>query len=223
MEFKPGSLVRVRHRDWVVLPSLDKDAVMIKPLGGAEDEITGIYLPLQSPEDQMESAQFPYPSSRDISDFDTAKLLFDASRLSFRNSAGPFRSIARLSFRPRAYQMVPLIMALRQQVVRLLIADDVGIGKTIEAGLIIREMLDRGEISRFAVVCLPHLCEQWQEELRSKFGIEAVIVRTSTAARLDRMIRGDQSPFKFFPFQIISIDYIKSEGIGLSGIAHRRC
>lgn len=184
---------------------------MVKPLGGGEDEITGIYLPLQAPEDRIESTEFPYPTVHDISDYATAKLLFDACRLSFRNSAGPFRSLARLSFRPRAYQMVPLIMSLRQEYVRLLIADDVGIGKTIEAGLIVRELLDRGEIKRFAVVCLPHLCDQWQDELLSKFGIEAVVVRTSTAARLDRMIRGDQSIFKFFPYQVISIDYIKSE------------
>ncbi len=107
--------------------------------------------------------------------------------------------------------MVPLIMALRQEIVRLLIADDVGVGKTIEAGLIIRELLDRGEIKRFSVVCLPHLCDQWQEELVSKFGIEAEIIRSSTVARLDRRIRGDQSIFRFFPFQVISIDYIKSD------------
>jgi superfamily II DNA or RNA helicase len=107
--------------------------------------------------------------------------------------------------------MVPLIMALKQDRVRLLIADDVGIGKTIEAGLIIRELLDRDEIPRFAVVCLPHLCDQWQEELQSKFGIETVIIRSSTAARLDRMIRSDKSAFSFFPYQVISIDYIKAE------------
>ena len=53
-----------------------------------------------------------------------------------------------LAFEPRAYQLVPLLMALRQHPVRLLIADDVGIGKTIEAGLIARELYDRGEIDR---------------------------------------------------------------------------
>ena len=117
----------------------------------------------------------------------------------------------RLSVRPRAYQLVPLIMALKQEVVRLLIADDVGVGKTIEALLIVREMVDRGLIKRFAVVCPPHLCDQWQEELRDKFGFEAEVVRSDTAARLDRQIYGDASVFRYFPFQVISIDYIKSE------------
>lgn len=210
MQFKPGSLVRVRERDWIVLPSREDEVLLLKPLGGSDDEITGIYLPLNSVHDAIRSTDFPLPSVEDISDFETAKLLYDACRLSFRNSAGPFRSIARLSFRPRSYQMVPLIMALRQETVRLLIADDVGIGKTIEAGLIIRELLDRAEIRRFAVICLPHLCDQWQDELLNKFGIESEIIRSSTAARLDRLIRGDQSIFKYFPFQVISIDYIKS-------------
>jgi SNF2 family DNA or RNA helicase len=75
---------------------------------------------------------------------------------------------------PRAYQLVPLLMALRLPTVRLLIADDVGIGKTIEAGLIVRELMDRGEIQRVAVLCPPHLVEQWQGELQQRFNLPAV-------------------------------------------------
>lgn len=211
MAFSPGSLVRVRGRDWVVLPSDDKDLLMIKPLGGSEEETTGIYLPLNFQDDHVESAEFPMPNSGDLGDISTAKLLFDAARLSFRNGAGPFRSLAKLSFRPRAYQMVPLIMALKQNPVRLLIADDVGVGKTIEALLIVKELLERREIKRFAVVCLPHLCEQWQEELKNKFDIDAVVIRSNTQARLDREIHGDVSVYEYYPYQVISIDYIKSD------------
>ena len=58
-------------------------------------------------------------------------------------------------------------MALKQDPVRLLIADDVGVGKTIEAGLVARELLDVGDIRRLAVLCPPHLAEQWQDELSS--------------------------------------------------------
>lgn len=212
MQFNPGSLVRLRQRDWIVMPSADTDLLLLKPLGGTEDEITGVYLPLQIKDEQPKPATFPLPGKADLGDFASARLLFNASRLSFRNAAGPFRSIGKFSFRPRAYQMVPLIMALRQEnPVRLLIADDVGIGKTIEALMIVREMLDRGEIKRFAIVCLPHLCEQWKQELLDKFGIEAEIIRSSTAAQLDRKIYGDASIYHFFPFQVISIDFIKSE------------
>lgn len=106
--------------------------------------------------------------------------------------------------------MVPLIMALKQNITRLLIADDVGVGKTIEA-LLVARVVWRKEIKRFAIVCLPHLCEQWQDELKNKFGVEAVIIRGGTATSLERQIRTHENIFRAFPFQIIlSPDYIKS-------------
>jgi superfamily II DNA or RNA helicase len=208
---QPGKLVSLRGREWVVLPSDDPDLLVVKPLGGSDDEIAGIFLPLQIGSDLPADARFEPPSRADIGDMGTAKLLYDSARLAFRNGAGPFRALAKLSFRPRAYQIVPLIMALRQDAVRLLIADDVGVGKTIEALLIIRELLERRKIKRFAVVCLPHLCEQWQDEIRSKLDIEAVIIRSNTQARLDRRIQGDASVYDYYPFQIVSIDFIKSD------------
>lgn len=210
-DFQPGSIVSLRNRDWVVMPNNDKELLIVKPLGGTDEETTGIYLPLALDDELPKPSKFPDPSENDLGNYSTAKLLYNASRLSFRNVSGPFRSMGRLSFRPRSYQVVPLIMSLRQDVIRLLIADDVGVGKTIEALMIVRELLDRGEIKRFAVVCLPHLCEQWQQELKDKFSIDAVIVRSSTAAKLDRQIRGDKTLFKAYPYQVISIDFIKSD------------
>ncbi|MFN5379322.1 MAG: DEAD/DEAH box helicase, partial [Ignavibacteria bacterium] len=210
-QWKPGKLIKLRGRDWVVLPSEDTDLLIVKPLGGSDDEATGIYLPLEIAHDEPADARFAAPTPDDIGDITTAKLLFEASRLAFRNGAGPFRALAKLSFRPRSYQLVPLIMGLRQQIVRLLVADDVGVGKTVEALLLARELLERRRIKRFAVVCLPHLCDQWQREIREKLDIEAVIIRSSTQARLDRQIQGDTSVYEFYPYQIISIDYIKTE------------
>ena len=208
---QPGKLVSLRERDWVVLPSDDPDLLMVKPLGGSEGETTGIYLPFEIPNEIPQNARFPPPVTEDLGDISTARFLYESARLAFRNGAGPFRCLAKLSFRPRAYQIVPLIMALRQTTVRLLIADDVGVGKTIEALLVISEMMERALMSRFAVLCLPHLCDQWQEEFRTKLGIEAVIIRSSTQASLDRMIQGDTSVYDFYPYQIISIDYIKAD------------
>jgi len=209
--FQPGKLVSLRGRDWIVLPSDDKDLLVVKPLGGSDDEMTGIYLPLAIASDQPADANFPPPSPGDLGDIATARLLYESARLAFRNGAGPFRCLAKLSFRPRSYQMVPLIMALRQEAVRLLIADDVGVGKTIESLLIVKELLERRKIKRFAVVCLPHLCEQWQAEIRSKLDLEVVIIRSNTQARLDRQIQGDTSVYDYYPFQVISIDFIKSD------------
>ena len=212
MEFKPGALVKARNRDWVVLPSNDEKLVLLKPLGGSEEEITGIYLPLAFAGDKIESTRFPFPSEKDLGDIASARLLYNAARLAFRNGAGPFRSLAKFSFRPRSYQMVPLFMALKQEdPIRLLIADDVGVGKTIEALIILKELLERRVIKSFAVIVLPHLCDQWQTELKDKFGIEAVIIRSNTQARLDREIPDDTSVFHHYPYQVISIDYIKSD------------
>lgn len=212
IQFQPGKLVTLRDREWVVLPSDDPNHLLVvKPLGGSEDEITGIYLPFDIRSDQPVDARFLPPTCDDLGDISTARILYDSTRLAFRNGAGPFRALAKLSFRPRAYQIVPLIMALRLDTVRLLVADNVGVGKTIEALLIVRELLERRTIKRFAVVCLPHLCEQWQEEIRSKLDIEAVIIRSNTQAGLDRRIQGDASVYDYYPFQIISIDFIKSD------------
>ena len=95
MKFKAGSLVTARNRDWVVLPSNNDKLVLLKPLGGSEEEITGIYLPLAFADDRIESANFPYPSAQDLGDIASARLLHNAVRLSFRNGAGPFRSLAK--------------------------------------------------------------------------------------------------------------------------------
>jgi hypothetical protein len=148
-----GSLVRARGREWVVLPESGPDLLMLRPLGGIEEEVTGVYLPIEP----VEPASFALPDPSRVGDFRSSRLLRDALRLGFRSSAGPFRSFARLAIEPRPYQLVPLLMVLKLNPVRLLIADDVGIGKTIEAALIARELLDRGEIKRLAVLCPPSL------------------------------------------------------------------
>ncbi|QSB25246.1 helicase-related protein [Flavobacterium sp. CLA17] len=208
-KYTPGNLVRYRNRDWMVLPSNEDQIILVKPLGGSDEETTGIFLPLAKDIETLEKATFKEPNQNQIGNFETAKLLYNASRLSLRNAAGPFRSMGKLSFRPRSYQVVPLVMALKQEITRLLIADDVGIGKTIEALLIIKELIERGEIKRFAVICPPHLCEQWQQELKDKLDIDAEIIRSSTASRLDRMVPDDRSVFYHIPYQVISVDYIK--------------
>ncbi len=210
MSYNPGTLVSVRNRRWVVLPSDNSDILLIRPLDGVEEETTGIYIPLHIGEDMPKPAEFPPPSEDDLGNFSTASLLYDAARFSFRNVSGPFRSFGKLSFRLKSYQIVPLIMSLKQEQIRLLIADDVGVGKTIEALTIVKELIERGELKSFAVVCLPHLCEQWQQELKNKFSVEAVIIRSSTAAKLDKNLR-DESIFRAYPYQVISIDFIKSD------------
>lgn len=207
MSYSVGSLVKSRNREWIVLPESTDELLILRPLGGTEDEITGVYLPLEN----VESAQFELPNSNQLGDYRSCRLLREAVRLSFRSSAGPFRSFGRIAIEPRPYQLVPLLMALKQELIRLLIADDVGIGKTIEACLIARELLDRGEIKRTAVLCPPQLAEQWQQELKEKFHIESELVLPSTAGRLERNLGVNESLFDFYNHVVISMDFIKSE------------
>src|SRR5205085_9759553 len=174
---------------------------------GGDSEVAGIYLPLE----KVEPATFRLPDPTQPGDYRSCRLLRDALRLGFRSSAGPFRSFARIAVEPRPCQLVPLLMALKLDPVRLLIADDVGIGKTVEALLIARELLDRGEIGRLAVLCPPQLAEQWQAELRTKFYIDAELVLSSTATRLERICRVGESLFDRYPFVVVSTDFIKSE------------
>ncbi|RMH50633.1 MAG: ATP-dependent helicase, partial [Bacteroidetes bacterium] len=215
MSFESGALVRARGREWVVLPDSESDLLVLRPLGGTDDEVTGI-LPELEP---VEPACFDPPSPDRLGDHDSCRRLRDAVRLSFRQGSGPFRSFGRIAIEPRPYQLVPLLMAMRLNPVRILIADDVGIGKTVEASLIARELLDRGEVSRMAVLCPPHLAEQWQFEL-SRFHIEAEPVLPGTAARLERHCRLDESLFDHYPFTIVSLDFIKSERRRQEFLAH---
>ncbi|QSR89203.1 DEAD/DEAH box helicase [Methylacidiphilum caldifontis] len=209
ISYQPGTLVKARGREWVVLPETRPNLLRLRPLGGSEDDATLIYLPLESV--QPKPATFELPDTPCPGAWDSALLLRDALRLKLRTGAGPFRCFGNISVEPRAYQLVPLLMALKLETIRLLIADDVGIGKTIESGLIAREMLDRGEIERIVVICPPHLCEQWQKELASKFNIEAETVRTGTVPRLEQGLRPDESIFQVYPFTVVSLDYIKSD------------
>ncbi|MFE9938349.1 DEAD/DEAH box helicase [Streptomyces hirsutus] len=204
--YTAGSLVAARGREWVVLPESAADMLVLRPLGGSEDDIAAVFPAFED----VRSAEFAPPSAADLGDQRAAGLLRTALRIGFRSGAGPFRSLASIAVEPRAYQLVPLLMALRQRTVRLLISDDVGIGKTVEAGLIAKELLAQGEATRLAVLCAPALAEQWQGELREKFGIDAELVLASTVSRLERNLELGQSLFDKHPFTIISTDFIKS-------------
>lgn len=209
LSFAPGDMVRARGREWVALPAPREGLLALRPLSGGESG--AVILDPRLEIMPVEPARFDLPADARQTVQAKAALLADALRLTLRRGAGPFRSAAQLAFEPRIYQLVPLLMALRLTVPRLLIADDVGIGKTIEAGLILRELMDRGEVDAFSVLCPPHLVEQWVLELRSRFGIDAVAVTSATAARLERGLPLSQTLFDAYPHTVVSLDYIKAE------------
>ena len=207
--FSPGSLVRARGREWVVLPDSTDEMLLLQPLGAAGNEITGLYAPNRL--ESVEVASFAPPDPALVGDARASRMLRNAVRLGFRSGAGPFRSFGRIAVEPRPYQLVPLLLALQLDTVRLLIADDVGVGKTVEAGLIARELLDRGEITRMSVLCPPHLAQQWVDELREKFHLEAQAVLSSTARRLEAPCGPGESLFDYHPITVVSLDYIKTD------------
>ena len=209
LSFSPGDLVRVRGREWVTLPAPRAGVLALRPLSGNENDVVVLDPSLEI--SSVEVARFDLPEEARSTVQTKAALLADALRLTLRRGAGPFRSAAQLAFEPRTYQLVPLLMALRLQSPRLLIADDVGIGKTIEAGLILREFMDRGEVDAFSVLCPPHLVDQWLIELKDRFGIDAVPVTSGTAARLERNLPLAQTLFDAYPYTVVSLDYIKAE------------
>ena len=209
VNFAPGDLVRARGREWVALPAPREDILALRPLSGSENDTVILDPSLEIM--PVEPARFELPENAVSTVQSKAALLADALRLTLRRGAGPFRSAAQLAFESRISQLVPLLMALRLQIPRLLIADDVGIGKTIEAGLILRELMDRGEVDAFSVLCPPHLVDQWLVELKSRFGIDAVAVTSGTAVRLERGLPLAQTLFDAYPFTVVSLDYIKAE------------
>lgn len=204
-----GDLVHARGREWIVLGKPADDLLRLRPLSGSEDDAIMIAPKLEHA--PVRAATFALPTAGQLDTQDAARLLADALRLSLQRGAGPFRSAAHLGVEPRAYQLVPLLMALRLDVKRMLIADDVGIGKTIEAGMIVRELLDRGEIDSFCVLCPPHLVDQWVSEFAEKFDIDAIAVTSAKARSLERGIALGETIFDVHPYTVVSLDYIKAD------------
>ena len=208
LNFSAGSLVHVRGREWIVLPESARPIYRLRPISGTEDEIATLHADL---EPNLRSAEFDLPSMLHGGTQEAALMLRDALLLGLRRGAGPFPSLAGIAVEPRAYQLVPLLMALKLDPVRLLIADDVGLGKTIEAALVVKELMERGLAQRVAVLCPPHLVEQWVDELRKRFHLPAVAVTSASAPPLERELPQGVSLFDTHTVTVVSLDYIKAD------------
>jgi superfamily II DNA/RNA helicase len=109
------------------------------------------------------------------------------------------------------YQLVPVTRAASMPRVNLLIADDVGLGKTIEAGLIAQELIHTHRASKILVVCPAHLKSKWLDEMRDKFGLEFRAIDRENATRMRREFGPTINPWASFPRLVTSIDYLKAE------------
>ena len=223
-----GNLVRVRDRFWVVEwvdPSRPRtttdnggdstahNAVRLVPVDdrGNSDPLT-VFWELEPGTEIHPQASLPNPADG-LDDNETFSAFIDAARWGAVAAADPtaFQSPFRAGIDIKDYQLLPLVRALAMPRVSLLIADDVGLGKTIEAGLIAEELVLRGQARKIMVVCPPSLCGKWQREMRDKFGLTFEIVNREYVSRLRRERGVGANPFRSHPRLIISLEWLKLE------------
>jgi superfamily II DNA or RNA helicase len=219
-----GQLVVVRKRPFVVMeivPSAVRSSTATNisshliTLSSVEDDGLGDMLEvvweLEPGTSIHERSTLPEPTS-----FDDPKRLqafLDAvkwgaiSQSDDRALHSPFRSGIDID----EYQLDPVVRALSMPRVNLLIADDVGLGKTIEAGLVVQEMILRHRVRSVLIVCPSSLQLQWRDEMRDKFGLEFRIVDSEAISQLRRKRGIHVNPWGHFPRLITSIDFLKRE------------
>ncbi len=222
---EPGQLARVRGRMWVVADAArDTQAALdgrpvqhVISLVSVEDDATGeelqVVWEIEPGTQIIEQAELPRIARDALDDPAELEAFLDAVRWGAVTSAdqsalqAPFRSGITIE----DYQLEPLVRALRMPRTTLLIADDVGLGKTIEAGLVVQELLLRHRARTALVVCPAALQVQWRDELREKFGLEFRIVDRELLGQLRRSRGVGANPFSHFPRLIVSIDWVKAE------------
>ena len=121
----------------------------------------------------------------------------------------PWRSAVQIE----DYQLYPVLKALFMPRVRLLLADDVGLGKTIEAGLILTELISQRRIRRILIICPASIQVQWQEEMKEKFNLDFTIMDRSEVFNLQRTLGMDANPWTTTPRIITSMDYLRQQDV----------
>lgn len=225
---EPGQLVEVRRRQWVVsdvqgstfVSTIDSDQHLVT-LASLDEDALGeelrVVWQLEPGARVLERAGLPKITGYDSAD--RLEAFLDAVRWGAVTNAdrsflqSPFRSGITIE----DYQLDPVVRAIDMARVNLLIADDVGLGKTIEAGLVIQELLVRYRARTVLVVCPASLQVKWQTEMQEKFGLEFRIVDTEYIKRLRRERGIRTNPWTSFPRLITSMDWMKG-GEGLRAL-----
>jgi ERCC4-related helicase len=224
-----GQLVRVRGQQWVVselsVGALPTDELAPATLPGrtlvtltsvSEDDLgeeLSVIWEVEPGRAVIPSGALPdVPDPENWDDPQSLAALIDAVRWGTVASAdvttlqAPFRAGIQI----KDYQLEPVAKALRMPRVALLIADDVGLGKTIEAGLVVQEMLLRHRARRVLVVCPASLTIKWHEEMRDKFGLDFVILDAAALKELRRTHGLQANPFTIHPRMIISLPWLRT-------------
>jgi ERCC4-related helicase len=202
-----GSVIRFRYRVWRV-DRIDEQEFVATPLDGRDSRRWRFLRSLE--EENVQAGALPWPDSSILSDPGRQDLLLRAYRLSMIHGSAPFLGLQRSRAIPEPYQLVPLLMALEMSTVRMLLGDDVGVGKSIQAGLIMSELMARGAAERLLIAVPAALREQWVETLDRFFHLDAVVMSGTTRPALERELLSGQSPWDAYPIVVTSIDYVKS-------------
>jgi SNF2 family DNA or RNA helicase len=222
-----GQLVQVRSRQWVVnqvkpstLPPPPLKVGFDGPqnlltLSSVEDDGLGeelqVVWEIEPGARIIEKVALPEPTGFDPPDkldaFLDALRWGAASTADLKNMQAPFRSGIEIE----DYQLDPVVRAIQMPRVNLLIADDVGLGKTIEVGLVGLELITRHRARKILVVCPSALQIQWRDQMRDKFGLEFRIVDAELMRDLRRRRGIHVNPWSHFPRLITSIDFLKRE------------
>jgi ERCC4-related helicase len=197
MDLQPGQIVHVRSRKYlvegVVPPPEPADSPLVR-LSCLEDDALGERLEVlwdtEIDAKVIDGANWQAIASRG---FDEPRL-FSAYLNTLRwncvtsTNARLFQAPYRAGIEVKAFQLEPLRKALLMPRVNLFIADSVGLGKTIEAGLILREMLMRQKVRRTVICCPPSVVRQWKDEMEQRFGLTFMIYDRDyvTAKRQER-------------------------------------
>jgi superfamily II DNA or RNA helicase len=113
-----------------------------------------------------------------------------------------------------AYQLVPVLRAIRMSRVRLLLADSVGLGKTIEAGLVLTELMARRLAHRVLIVSpAGPLLEQWETEMSERFGLRLDVLDRARLEEIRREHELGANPFDHAPLGLVSMDFLKQERV----------
>ena len=206
--FAPGTVITNRHRLWRVDAQVG-GVLMATSIDGGETEQQRFYIPFED----IRPGRLEPPSPAVVGHPAAQDLLLRAYRLGLLHGTAPLLSLQRSRVIPKDYQLVPVVMALETPRVRMLLADDVGLGKTVEAGLIITELLARQMASRLLVIVPANLREQWREALDYFFHIDARIISTRHRREMERELPAGANPWEHYRYLITSVDYAKQPAI----------
>jgi superfamily II DNA or RNA helicase len=209
VDWQVGDIVTLRNRLWRV-DAFSDDVLTASKIEGGDFGQRRFYFPFED----VRLADLSLPDPNKIGEPALNRLLIQSYRYSLLHGSAPLLSLQRSSVIPTQYQLVPVVMALNESNrVRMLIADDVGLGKTIEAGLIATELVARNLATRILVVCPKNLSEQWREALKYFFQLDARIISSVQRRSLERALPPGASPWEYYHHLIASVDYVKREEI----------